>query len=196
MPVPLRPYAPPHAGRTAGISVDRRTALRLAGGGVVGAVALTAVAGCADEPIYLPDPLAAQEVSARADAAAATAAIALAPQRQAALAAIAGQRTEHAEALRVEIARVIGTYGDGTTPVHRTADPSARHGAGAPAPVTAGSTPSAEPVAPPSIDQLREQLTRSQRSAADLARTQTGYRAGLLASISAACATQTGVLLA
>ncbi|MBH0775230.1 hypothetical protein IT779_02895 [Nocardia sp. NEAU-351] len=159
----------------------------------MGAIALTAVAGCADEPIYLPDPLAAQESSARADAAAATAAIALAPQRQAALAAIAAQRTEHAAALLAEVQRVIGVYGDGTTPVHRTADPNT--------PVAApGRTPAPtaplEPVAPPSLDQLREQLTRSQRSAADLARTQNGYRAGLLASISAACATQTGVLLA
>ncbi|MGW4364985.1 hypothetical protein ACWEKT_05005 [Nocardia takedensis] len=196
--MPRRPLAPPNAGRTAGIpapsAVDRRTALRWAGGGAVGAFALVAVTGCADETIYLPDPLAAQEVSARADAAAATAAIALAPQRQAALTAIAAQRTEHAEALRAEVARVIGVYGDGTVPTRRTAEP----GTGAPGsgPAPASSAAPIPPAAPPTIEQLRERLTGSQRSAADLARTQTGYRAGLLASISACCAAQTGVLLA
>jgi hypothetical protein len=43
---------------------------------------------------------------------------------------------------------------------------------------------------------LRDRITKSQQSAADLARTQSGYRAGLLASISAACATEAVVLLA
>ncbi|MEV0292844.1 hypothetical protein [Nocardia sp. NPDC050710] len=214
--MPIRPLAPPRAGCTSGSStdrpdpgvsadirrpadrgarrgLDRRTAFRLAGSGVVGAFALGAAVGCAEEPIYLPDPLAAQEVLARADAAAASAAIALAPQRQSALNAIAAQRTEHADALRAEMNRVIGVYGDGTTPVHRTAQVNPPRSGSAASPAA---DPAAPPTAPPTVEQLRDQLTRSQLSAADVARTQFGYRAGLLASISAACATQAGVLLA
>lgn len=153
-------------------SFDRRTALRAVGAGTLGAVALAATAACAEEPVHEPDPLATHESQARADAAAASAAIALAPQLQAALSTIAAQRTEHAQALAAEIARLVGVYGDGTIPVHKTRAPSAT-----PAPVTA-----------PSVDQLRDQLSRSRRATAELAVTLSGYRAGLLASISAACA--------
>ncbi|WP_433202295.1 hypothetical protein ACQP1G_11960 [Nocardia sp. CA-107356] len=208
--MPIRLPAPPSAGCTSGIPVDRhqsqhsnagagrprivdrRTALRLAGGTTVGALAIGAVAGCTDKKVYEPDPLAAQEVLARADAAAATAAIAVTPQQHAALTAIANERTEHADALRAEINRVIGVYGDGTTPAHRTREltpPASGASAGA-------SGTAAPPTQPPSIDELRTRLTKSQQSAGDLARTQSGYRAGLLASISAACAAQAGVLLA
>ncbi|MCP2280169.1 hypothetical protein APR09_005766 [Nocardia amikacinitolerans] len=208
--VPLRLLAPPSAGRTFGSRVDRhasqdtgahrvplvdrRTALRLAGGGAVGALALGAVTGCADETVYEPDPLAAQEVMARTDAAAATAAIALAPQRQTALSTIANERTAHADALRTEIARAVGVYGDGTTPARKTRDNALPFAA-----VTTGPEPTGTdvpPISPPSLDQLREQLARSRKSAADLAVTQSRYRAGLLASISASCAAHAGVLLA
>ncbi|MGV9742943.1 hypothetical protein [Nocardia farcinica] len=170
------------SGHFGGPAVGRRTALRVAGAGTLGVLALGASAGCAEEPVHDPDPLAAQEALARADAAAATAAIALAPQRQTTLTTIAAQRTEHADALRAEVARVIGVYGDGTTPVHKTREPSALAATGTPVPGTA------QPAAPPSLDQLREQLTRSAKAAADAAVVQAGYRAGLLASISAACA--------
>ncbi|MET8874662.1 hypothetical protein [Nocardia sp. NPDC004604] len=206
--MPIRLPAPPRAGCTSGIPedrdrvqhsdagagrpniVDRRTALRLAGGGAMGALAVGAVAGCTDKKVYEPDPLAAQEVLARADAAAATAAIAVTPQRHAALTAIASERTEHADALRAEVNRVIGVYGDGTTPAHRTRQPAPS----AAAPAASGTETT--PTQPASIDELRTRLTKSQQSAGDLARTQSGYRAGLLASISAACAAQAGVLLA
>lgn len=159
--------------------VNRRTALRVAGGGTAALLALPALVACAEEPITEPDVLVAHEFSARSDAAAATAAIAIDPQRTAALTTIAAERTAHADALRTEIDRAIGVYGDGTTPAVRT-----------PAPTT---TPA--PDAPPSIGALRDQLNASQRAATDLAVTQSGYRAGLLASISAACAVQVGVLL-
>ncbi|WUD70069.1 hypothetical protein OHA40_26020 [Nocardia sp. NBC_00508] len=169
--------------------MDRRSALRLAGGGTVGILVLGALAGCTEEdPVHEPDPLAAQEILARADAAAATAAIATAPERHAALSTVAAERTAHADALRTEIDRVIGVYADGTTPVHRT-----RANGSGPSAVAAGSA--VPPTAPPSIDALRAQLAASQKSAADLARALSGYRAGLLASISAACAAQAGVLL-
>ncbi|MEU2251952.1 hypothetical protein [Nocardia xishanensis] len=208
--MPLRLPAPPRAGRTFGSRVDRhtpqdtvahhvppvdrRTALRLAGGGVVGALALGAAAGCAEEPVHEPDPLAAQEVMARADAAAATAAIALAPQRQTALSTIANERTAHADALRAEIARVVGVYGDGTIPARKTRDRAAPFAATTTGPEATGTA--VPPISPPSVEQLREQLARSRKSAADLAVTQSAYRAGLLASISAACAVHAGVLLA
>lgn len=158
--------------------MNRRTALRVAGGGTVGLLTVGTLAGCAEEPITEPDVLVAQEFSARNDAAAATAAIAIEPQRTDALTVIAAERTAHAVALRTEIDRAIGVYGDGTTPAVHT-----------PAPTT---TPAP---APPGIAALRDQLTASQRAAADLAVTQSGYRAGLVASISAACAVQVGVLL-
>ncbi|MEU2035129.1 hypothetical protein [Nocardia amamiensis] len=198
--MPIRLPAPPRAGCTSGIpsdrheprlaALDRRSALRLAGGGTVGILTLGALVGCAEkEVVHEPDPLAAQEILARADAAAASAAIAVAPERHAALSVIAAERTAHADALRTEIDRVIGVYADGTTPVHRT-----RANGPGPSAVAAGSA--VPPTAPPSIDALRSQLAASQKSAADLARALSGYRAGLLASISAACAAQAGVLLA
>ena len=174
-------------------ALDRRSALRLAGGGTAGALALGAIAGCTgDDVLHDPDPLAAQEDLARADAAAATAAIALAPQRHAALNAIATERIAHADALKAEIDRVVGVFGDGTTPVHRTRAKTAARPSG-PSAVASGSV--APPALPPNIDTLRAQLTESQQSAAQLAPSQSGYRAGLLASISAACAAQAGVLL-
>nr|WP_245676452.1 hypothetical protein [Nocardia niwae] len=151
--------------------------------------AFGALAGCTgDDVVYEPDPLAAQEVAARADAAAATAAIAVAPDRHAALTAIATERTAHADALRTEIDRVIGVYADGTKPVHRTR-------ANASGPSAAASGSAVPPTTPPTVDTLRTQLAASQKSAAELARALSGYRAGLLASISAACAVQAGVLL-
>ncbi len=171
-------------------ALDRRSALRLAGGGTVGVLALGALVGCTgDDVVHEPDPLAAQEIAARADAAAASAAIAVAPQRHAALTAIAAERTAHADALRTEMDRVIGVYADGTKPVHRT-----RANGSGPSAVASGSA--VPPTAPPTVDALRAQLTESRKSAADLARALSGYRAGLLASISAACAVHAGVLLA
>ncbi|MFE3056565.1 hypothetical protein [Nocardia sp. NPDC059239] len=161
-------------------AVNRRSALRLAGGGMLAVAAVGALAACTrnDTPAA-PDPLIAQETSARTDAAAATAAIATSPDKAGALQTIATQRTAHADALRTEIDRAIGVYGDGSTPSHRTP------------PVT----PTA-PVPPPGVAVLRSQLQQSQRSAADLSAQLSGYRAGLLSSISASCATHAGVLLA
>nr|WP_084472639.1 hypothetical protein [Nocardia alba] len=167
--------------------------LRLVGASAVGLPVVAALAACAeDDTVHPPDPLAAQEVLARADAAAATAAIALAPGSHAALSTIATERTAHADALRTEIDRVIGVYGDGTTPVHRTGALTVPGPGGSPVPASEVETASAQPS---TLDGVRDQLVRSQQSAAALARTESGYRAGLLASISAACATQAGVLL-
>ncbi|WP_330179220.1 hypothetical protein OHB26_22330 [Nocardia sp. NBC_01503] len=177
------------SGRMAGVThlpeppgppVDRRAVLRLAGGGVLAVAAVGALSACTREHApELPDPLLAQEESARSDAAIAQAAIATNPDKAGALQIIATQRGAHADALRAEIDRAIGSYGDGTVPSKRVAPP----------------TPTV-PVPPPPVTQLRASLSQAQRSAADLATQLSGYRAGLLGSISAACATQAGVLLA
>lgn len=171
----------------------RRAVLRLVGAGVLGVPMVAALAACAeDDTVPAPDSLAAHEVLARADAAAATAAIAVAPQSEGVLRTIASERTAHAEALRAEIDRVIGVYGDGTTPVRRTGELTVPGPDGATVPAATVETAAAQPL---TLDQLRDQLVRSQQAAARTASTESGYRAGLLASISAACATQAGVLL-
>ncbi|MEV6065794.1 hypothetical protein AB0L82_04495 [Nocardia sp. NPDC052001] len=160
--------------------MDRRAVLRLAGGGALAVAAVGALTACTTEAApELPDPLLAQEESARSDAASAQAAIATNPDKAVALQTIATQRGAHADALRAEIDRAIGVYGDGTTPSKRVAPPT---------PVV--------PVPPPAVSQLKAGLSQAQRSAADLSIQLSGYRAGLLGSISAACATQAGVLLA
>nr|WP_278264092.1 hypothetical protein [Nocardia sp. AG03] len=171
----------------------RRTVFRFAGASVLAVPVVATLAACAeDDTVHAPDPLAAQEVLARADAAAASAAIALAPQSSAALSTVATERTAHADALRAEIDRVIGVYGDGTTPVRRTGAVTVPGADGATVPAAEVEAAAGQPG---TVAQLRDRLLRSQQSAAALARTESGYRAGLLASISAACATEAGVLL-
>ncbi|MFC4126638.1 hypothetical protein [Nocardia rhizosphaerae] len=194
------PAAPPATARADRDPADvaqrpgwrRRAVLRAFGTGAVAIPVVSALAACAeDDTVHAPDPLAAHEILARADAAAAQAAIALAPQYQDALTTIAAERGAHADALRTEIDRVIGVYGDGTTPVHRTGEVMVPAPDGRSVPAAVAETPTQ----PLTLTQLRDQLIHSQQSAAATARTQSGYRAGLLASISACCATQAGVLL-
>ncbi|EOM76036.1 hypothetical protein DW322_12330 [Rhodococcus rhodnii] len=155
----------------------RRAALRAAAI-ATGAFALVpTLASCADDAPPEPDPLSPLAARARADAQAAAAAVALAPDRAAALTVVAEQRTEHADALDAEIARALGRYEDGTIP--ETAP-----------------TPEPTPPAPPtSLDEIRDRLREAAREAADTARTQDGHRAGLLASIAAACRTHVEVQL-
>lgn len=154
--------------------LSRRAALRAAGGAALGTTALTLITGCADPgdadtPAEV-DALTEQARLARRDAANATATIAGRPDLAAALGVIAAERTAHADALDEEIARAASTPPSSTT----TTPPAA---------------------APVPIDQLRADLASAQRDAGKLARTQSGYRAGLLGSISAACAAQQVVLL-
>ncbi|WP_334024326.1 hypothetical protein [Nocardia terpenica] len=161
------------------ITLDRRALLRITGGGAVAALALGAATACSQDKPAAPDVLLAQEESARTDAVWAKAAAAVAPDRSAALTLVAGQRTEHADALRAEIDRARGVYGDGTVPKSNTP----------PVP------PPPAPAPPPTVAAVRDRLTRSQQAAAQLSQELSGYRAGLLASISACCATHAGVLL-
>lgn len=144
-------------------SLSRRDLL--IGGAALGVTAVAAA--CQQTPDTKPDAdaLQAQIDLAVRDAASATAAatanVALAP----ALNTIAGIRSAHVAALTKELKRIPG------------------------AEATVRSTPSTTtaPVAPLSADQVKNQLKDSARAASDLAAKQSGYRAGLLASISAAC---------
>lgn len=170
--------APPAAGAGISAPLDRRALLRVAGGGAFAIMSLSAAACAKDQPLE-PDALLPHEVSARTDAVWAKAAAATAPDKAAALTVVATQRTAHADALRAEIDRAIGLYGDGTKP--KSASP----------PVT----PPVAPSPPPTLDALRTRLAASQKSAADAAPTNSAYRAGLLASISASCAAHVEVLL-
>jgi len=165
------------------MSVTRTTLSRRAlfrwSSATIGGVGVLGVTGCGlsdDDAESEPDPLLAQAASARRDAATARALTALYPDRAGALSVIADERTAHADALDADVARMAGITADTTTS-------------------GTSSTTSAPGAEQPTVEQLREMLVRSQRSAADLARTLTGYRAGLLSSISAACGVQTEVLL-
>lgn len=153
----------------------RRGAFRILGASAVSCAVLASTTGCAREEITGPalDSLTAQLRSARADAVDAGAAIAVVPDYATALAIVRDQRIEHADALAREIARAVGA----------TADPTA-DGAATPTTEAAPTTPGPPP---PDLDGIRERLTASARSAAAAAREESGYRAGLLGSISASC---------
>jgi hypothetical protein len=160
--------------------LTRRTTLRLASASTIGVAALVVASACGrDDARAQPDPLIAHERTARADATSASAAIASFPDYAGALKTVAAERGSHADALHAEIARVAGVYSDGTVPAD-AADPA-----------------TVTPVAavPATLGQLRDQISAAQRAAADAGRTLSGYRAGLLGSISAACAAQVAVLL-
>jgi len=147
--------------------VSRRSVLLGTGRGLLGLalVGVTAAACGTDKPAA-PDTLLAPLAQARADAAMATAAAAALPALAAALTQIATEREAHARALADEIGRVAGTALSSTT--------------------TSTTTTAAEP-SPPTRRDVVAALRSSAEAAADLAVDQSGYRAGLLGSIAAAC---------
>ncbi|MBI3216575.1 MAG: hypothetical protein HYZ38_22400 [Mycobacterium sp.] len=149
----------------------------LAGALAIAALALTASACSSDTPPEV-DVLVAQLDLATGDhAMALAAATAAAPPVARALSQIASERAAHADALSAEIARVAG-------------QPS-------PTSTTTSSTPaSGAPVPPPSVDDVRDALSRSAESATKLVASLSGYRAGLLGSIAASCAASATVSLA
>ncbi|OBB15814.1 hypothetical protein A5761_01530 [Mycolicibacterium setense] len=121
------------------------------------------------------DDLTEQWDRARADSALAAAAAAAQPAQSAAtraLTAVANDRTAHAEALSDELTRMTGT-----APASDAADAAG---------TTAKPTPSTDASAP-GVDDVVDALKQSADSASGLARTLSGYRAGLLGSIAAAC---------
>ncbi|MCZ4550377.1 hypothetical protein [Gordonia rubripertincta] len=163
-----------------GFRPSRRSFVRSAAAVSVGAIAITAVGACGSgsgvsAQQQLADRLLPQVSAAQADAVAAGAAVATNPDRAAALGVVAAERTEHARALTDEITRLDAGRA-------RTASSSV--------------APSSATPAPPSLDQLRTQLSASARSAGDLAVELDGYVAGLLGSISAGVTTAVAVQLA
>jgi hypothetical protein len=153
--------------------VTRRAALRL---GALAAL-VPVVAACTEEPSAPPppDPLAELAAKARADAALATAIATAIATAQPALATaateIAQARTEHATALQTEV--------DRERP-----------------PVSSSSTrPPAEPQIPADgVAALVDALTTAEKQAADLVPSVPRYRAGLLGSVAAGCASLRVVL--
>ncbi|WP_078278183.1 hypothetical protein [Mycobacteroides franklinii] len=145
-------------------SLSRRDLL--IGGAVLGVTVVAAA--CQQAPDTKPevDDLLAQISLAQRDAASATAAATANAELAPTLTAVAAIRRAHGVALNKELARVPGA----TTTTAATS-----------------STTTAQ-AAPPQVDQVKNQLKDSARAAMDLATKQSGYRAGLLASISAACA--------
>jgi hypothetical protein len=122
------------------------------------------------------DELVAQLDRARADSQLAgdAAATARPPQAQA-LTAVAAERSAHAQALSDELVRLAGDDAPTTTP---------------------SSSSTAQPAKPPTVHEVVGALRRSGESAAELAAKLSGYRAGLLGSIAAACTAAYTVALA
>jgi hypothetical protein len=155
---------------------------RVLAGGSRGLLALaligTAVTACGSTGSSGPDPLEAELSAARADSELAAAAAKSAPPGIApALIELSAVRARHATALVEELSRA----------------------AGQPTPTSsAAATPSsAAPAAPaPRPQDVIAALRRSGENAAKLAPTLSGYRAGLLGSIAAACTTASTIGLA
>ena len=153
--------------------VTRRRVLADGGRGLL-ALALVGAAStaCGTGKPPAPDPLEAELEAARRDSdLAAAAAKAAKPALVPALSEIAAERARHATALVEELARAAGQPTPTTTSAATT--PAA---SGAPAP-------------PPSVHDVAEALRKSADSATKLVPTLSGYRAGLMGSIAAACTT-------
>lgn len=130
---------------------------------------------CSSPPPPQVDELLAQLERARTDSQLATdaAAHARGPVVQA-LTAVAADRSAHAQALSDELIRIRGEDAPTATPTSTTA----------------------EPARPPTVQDVIGALRASAGSAAELAATSSGYRAGLLGSIAAACTAAYTVALA
>ncbi len=142
------------------------------GGRTLVALALvgTAVA-CGPSRPPGPDPLEAELQAARQDSELATeAAKAATPPMAAALREVAALRTRHAEALVEELARTAGE----PIPTETTT-------------TSTSAAPSGDPAPPPTVGDVVGALRTSADNAAKLVPTLSGYRAGLMGSIAAAC---------
>jgi hypothetical protein len=147
----------------------------LAGGAALAALGVV-VSACGESP---PKPPAVEELlgpldQARHDtvlAGAAAAAVGNPPQVAAALTVVANQRAAHARALSTEISRAAGKL---TASSSETTSPRPAAPAGPPPP-------------PPPVSDVINALRTSADNAARLVSSQSGYRAGLLASIAASC---------
>jgi hypothetical protein len=159
--------------------INRRGALA---GGAALAVLGVVVSACGESPSKPPavEELLGPLDQARRDSALASAAagaVGLAPQIAAALTVVATQRAAHARALSTEIARAAGKL------VSSTSETSSTSASASPSPTE----PAAPPPPPPPVSDLIDALRASADSAGRLVATSPGYRAGLLASITASC---------
>lgn len=158
-------------------AVSRRRVLVDAGRGLLALTLIGAAApACGSKEPPGPDPLEAQLDAARRDSdLAGAAAKAAAPVLVPALTAVADQRARHATALAEELARAAGkptaTPAESSTPT--TAAPAGP---------------------PPSVQDVVDALRASADSATRLVPTLSGYRAGLVGSIAASCASSFTVL--
>ncbi|NMN99828.1 hypothetical protein HH308_01185 [Gordonia sp. TBRC 11910] len=151
---------------------NRRTVLAAGLVSVGGLTVAPLLAACDSGPTA--DQLLAQQLQpvARAaldDATTARLLVTTSPNFAAALGVVATERDVHSKALREEITRL---------------DPQAAQTLS-----STSTSPSATPASTPTLDALRTQLERSARQAADVGVTMDGYRAGLLASVSASTTT-------
>jgi len=140
----------------------------------------TALAGCtASSPAsQAPDPLEAPARRAEVDAALATVVAGMHPTLAAAANALAADRAAHAKTLRAELHRA-----------HPDLVPSS---AAQPAPPVV--PPPVSPDATTAQAALTQTMRAAQDEAAELVITLPGYRAAMLASIAACCATHTALL--
>ncbi|OLR94106.1 hypothetical protein [Actinokineospora bangkokensis] len=148
--------------------LTRRALLRAAAAAAVAAPVLAACTTGADVPEG-PDPLAALAARARADAALATAVATALPALAAPAQELARVRGEHATALQAEVDRL--------SPPPSSAAPSAP---------PASPTPPADAAAAKAA--LVDALTAAEGEASAVVPTAPRYRAGLVASVAAACA--------
>lgn len=153
----------------------------LAGGAALAVLGVVASA-CGDAP---PKPPAVEELlgpldQARHDSAlagAAAAAIGNPPQIAAALSVVANQRAAHARALSTEISRAAGKFTSSSSSSSSSTETTTSSPAAPPGP----------PPPPPPVSEVINALRASADNATRLVSTQSGYRAGLLASIAASC---------
>lgn len=152
--------------------LSRRRVLVHGSRGMLALVTLAALLpACGSDQATGPDPLEPELAAARSDAALAAAAADAAPALAPALRVIADERNRHAAALVEELARAAGK------PTPAADSPGA----------TASATAAPSPNPPPGVREVADALRRSADSAAKLVPTLSGYRAGLLGSIAAAC---------
>lgn len=145
------------------------------------ALAGVAASACAEDAPPPVDPLQTQLDLARRDSDLAAKAAPAAREYSRALSVVAHQRADHARAIDDEINRAAGRSRTSTSPTTPTTSS------------TAATTSTPPP--PPSVAQVVAALRESAKSAADLAVTVEGYRAGLLGSVSACCAAAVDVAL-
>ncbi len=151
--------------------LSRRRLLADGGRGLVALALLGTAVACGPSQPPGPDPLEAEMRSARQDSELATEAAKTAtPPMAAALREVAALRTRHAEALVEELARAAGE----PIPTETTA-------------ASTTSAPTGNPAPPPTVGDVVGALRTSADNAAKLVPTLSGYRAGLMGSIAAAC---------